>query len=85
MDSQCQSGTGSWQKAQRVVSRTANTMRTVIPNAEVESAPTWRRERRRRRIGKMLPQREKVRLGSDLERWVRTGAPILPRWGGATN
>jgi len=30
----------------------------------------------------MLPQREKVRLGSDLERWVRTGAPILPRWGG---
>jgi len=45
-----------------------------MPNAEVESAPTWRRERRRRMIGKMLPQREKVRLGSDLERWVRTGA-----------
>ena len=31
----------------------------------------------------MLPQREKVRLGSDLERWVRTGARILPRWDGA--
>jgi len=31
----------------------------------------------------MLPQREKVRLGSDLERWVRIGAPILPRWDGA--
>jgi len=23
----------------------------------------------------MLPQREKVRLGADLERWVRAGAP----------
>jgi len=28
-------------------------------------------------------QGEKCRLGSDLERWVRTGAPILPRWDGA--
>jgi len=55
----------------------------VMPNAEVESAPTWRRERGRREIGKLLPQREKVRLGSDLERWVRAGAKITPHWDGA--
>jgi len=33
------------------------------PNAEVESAPTWRRERGRRRIGKAIPPRGEGQVG----------------------